>query len=188
LPRSLLKPLGLLLATISSATLGGCRCGQTSTLETSGPASERPDFERAYSRLEPPPREDGPPRSETREELERSAHEANLLCRSLRAGGVPGREVASVADIRGYRLYRRRFYGKALAWFEAALVAEPGHELALLNAARAARLLHRDEDARRHLAALARLESELSRSLLRRASTDPDLGGLLHPAPVRPRD
>lgn len=135
-------------------------------------------MERLSSRLDPPPREEGPPRPESPEQLAAAAREARALVQSLRAGGVPGREAASVADIRGYRLYRRRFYGQALAWFEAALAAEPAHELALLNAARAAHLLGQDDLARRHLTSLSRIGTELARSRLRRAAEDSDLRGL----------
>jgi len=151
----------------------GCRCDHAPSPERTGPD------ERIASRLDPPPREEGPPRAETAAELASSEREARTLIESLRAGGVPGREAASVADIRGYRLYRRRCYGQALAWFEAALAAEPGHELALLNAARSAHLRGQDRRARLLLARLARLETALARSPLRRAAEDPDLRPLL---------
>lgn len=163
--------LSLLLVALE---LAACRCDP---LAPAAAPSSRPDVEHLSSRLDPPPREEGPPRVESREQLERTRREAAELVASLRAGGVPAREVASVADIRGYRLFRRRSYGQALAWFDAALSAEPGHELALLNAARAARLLGDDERARRHLLALEQLGTSLARALLRRAARDRDLAG-----------
>lgn len=164
--------VSLLLAALE---LAACRCDSPPPFAESSP---RLDAERLSSRLDPPPREEGPPRAESREQLAQARREAAALVASLRAGGVPAREAASVADIRGYRLYRRRSYGQALAWFDAALAAEPGHELALLNAARAARLLGDDARARRHLLSLERLGTSLARSLLRRAARDRDLAGL----------
>jgi tetratricopeptide (TPR) repeat protein len=88
---------------------------------------------------------------------------------------VPAREAASVADIRGFRLYRRRYYGQALEWFAAAVAADPSFELALYNAARAAALGGRPELARGYLSRLRALATPLARTLASRAAADPDL-------------
>ena len=126
----------------------------------------------------PPPREDGPPLPETAKEIEAAAREAAQLAAALVKGGVPPREVASVADMRGYRLYRRRAFRQARAWFDTAIGVDARFELSLYNAARCAALLGKNVEARGLLARLRALDTPLARSRLRLAERDPDLATL----------
>lgn len=111
--------------------------------------------------------------------MEAARREARSLVNTLRAGGVAPREVTSTADIRGYRLYRRRYFRQALAWLEAAVRTDPTFEPALFNAARAAAAAGELEAARGYLRRLAALETPLARDRLRMARQDADLGPLL---------
>jgi hypothetical protein len=126
----------------------------------------------------PPPREPGPPRTEEAAQVEAAAKEARALVQSLVQGGVPAREAASVADMRGYRLYRRRLFGQARAWFRAAVEADPRFELSLFNGARCAALLGDLGEARTFLDRLSALATPLARARLELTRTDPDLKAL----------
>ncbi len=101
--------------------------------------------------------------------------EAQRLTRALLAGGVAAREVTSVADIRGYRLFRRRYHRQAQVWFETAVGVDPTFEPALYNAALTAALLADRPRALRHLERLRRLGTPLGRRRLTRAARSPHL-------------
>jgi Flp pilus assembly protein TadD len=94
---------------------------------------------------------------------------------------VQRREVASVADMRGYRLYRRRVFGQARSWFLIAVEVDPSFELSLYNAARCSALLGEVRSARALLDRLRKLDTPLARARLEAAPSDPDLRGLLGP-------
>ena len=130
------------------------------------------------SSLRPPPREPGPARVEPPATVEAAGVEARRLTRALRSGGVDPREVAAVADMRGYRLYRKRYFRQAQVWFEIAASVDPSFEPALLNAARCAVLLKQPSRAQELLRSLGRLNTPLSRSRLGRAKQDPDFAPL----------
>ena len=83
-----------------------------------------------------------------------------------------------MADIRGYRLFRRRSFGQALRWFETAARIDPTYEPALFNAARAAALLGAVHRAREHLAKLRALGTPLSRRQLDAAARHEDFKAL----------
>lgn len=134
--------------------------------------------ERRPSSLIPPRREPGPARMEARVRVKTIGEEARSLTAALRESGVDAREVASVADMRGYRLYRKRYFHQALVWFEAAVKVDPAFEPALFNAARCAMLLNEQSKAARLLAALGRLNTPLARSRLAMAREDPDFAAL----------
>ncbi len=97
------------------------------------------------------------------------------MIESLIAGGIAKREVTSIADIRGYRLYRRRYFGRAHIWFSAAVRTDPTYELSLYNAARTAALLGKVDTAQGLLQRLRRLDTPLARHRLQLAASDPDL-------------
>jgi hypothetical protein len=128
-----------------------------------------------------PPREPGPPRAEEAAQVEAAAKEARALVRSFVGGGVPTREAASVADMRGYRLYRRRLFGQARAWFRAAVEVDPRFELSLYNGARCAALLGDRDEARALLARLRALGTPLGKARAELALSDPDLHSLMDP-------
>lgn len=125
-----------------------------------------------------PPREKGPPRPETVEQVAAAADEGRRLVSALTQSGVPAREVASVADMRGYRLYRRRYFGQALAWFRSAIAVDSTFELSLYNAARCTALLGHSGEAAEMLGQLRRLGTPLSRARLELATSDPDLAAV----------
>jgi tetratricopeptide (TPR) repeat protein len=161
--------------------LAGCRCPadrpppsavEEPRADVADPADDRP------SSLLSPPREPGPPRAESDEQVERARREAEALVVSLRAGGVAPREVTSTADIRGFRLFRRRYFRQARVWFEAAVRSDPTFEPALYNAARAAAAAGDLRAAREHLRRLAALKTPLARGKLRQARDDSDLAEL----------
>ena len=127
------------------------------------------------SALRPPPRQAGPPRPETAESVDAARGEAKKLADAMLLAGVAPREVASVADTRGYRLFRTRRHGAALAWFERAIQMDPTYELSLYNAARCAALLGDTPAAIKHLYTLQRLNTPLSRGRMAMALRDPDL-------------
>lgn len=91
-----------------------------------------------------------------------------------------------MADIRGYRLYRRRYFHQAHVWFEAAIRVDPSYELSLFNAARTAALLGRTTRAQAHLESLRRLDTPLAKDRLRRVARDRDFAALRPGASSRP--
>jgi len=133
---------------------------------------------RRPSSLKPPKREPGPARMEARARVKKAGDEASSLTATLRESGVDAREVASIADMRGYRLYRKRYFRQAQSWFEAAVKVDPSFEPALLNAARCAMLLKDQAKAARMLSTLGRLNTPLARSRLALARMDPDFAAL----------
>lgn len=141
------------------------------------PQAAAPQVERG-SVLQPAPRQPGPPREETPAQLALATQEALKHVGSLLQAGIQPREVASVADTLGYRLYRQRNFGQARKWFEAAINTDATFELSLYNAARCAALMGDLQDAVKYLQALQRLKTPLSRSRLIMARTDPDLSAL----------
>ena len=176
-------PRALHVAFFALTGLAGCHCPSSAPatsktaveprLDDRDPADDRP------SSLRPPPREPGPPRPETDGQVEAARREARSLVSSLRAGGVAPREVTSTADIRGYRLFRRRYFRQALAWLEAAVRSDPTFEPALYTAARAAAAAGEPDAARGYLRGLAALKTPLARDRLRMARQDPDLAPIL---------
>lgn len=104
----------------------GCTCGA------------RPDGEQAHDArimprkdvipLMPAARDPGPAQPERADELAAADQAARAFTRKLLAGGLNRREVTALADIRGYRLYKRRFFGRAHAWFSAAVQTDPRFE------------------------------------------------------------
>jgi hypothetical protein len=108
-----------------------------------------------------------------------AARESKELAAALLAGGIPSREVASVADMRGFRLFRTRYFRRARVWFERSVVTDPAYEPALYNAARCAAALSDAAAAREQLARLGALGTPLSTLKLSQARSDPDLAPLL---------
>lgn len=172
------KPFALTLLFAAASLAPGCLCDPTP-----GPAAPAaaPDLSarelyeaRRPNSLKPPPREPGPPREETERQVEQARKEAAGLMQSLSASGIDAREKASVADMRGYRLYRKRNLKQAQVWFERAVEVDPTFEPSLLNAARCAVLLGQPDQARAHLQTLKKLDTPLARSRLALTTTDPD--------------
>jgi len=124
---------------------------------------------RADQRSSPPP----PPATPERLRAERA--EVDRLTEALLDGGISPRQVASICDIRGFRLYGRQRYARARVWFERAVRLDPRFEPALYNAARAAAKVGDIAAARRMLQLLRQLGTPLGRRQLERAATDPDL-------------
>lgn len=125
----------------------------------------------------PPPREPGPARPESAQAIERTRKEVDQWTRSFRQSGLGSREISSLADIRGYRLYRRRNFRRAQLWFDAAVAADPSFEVPLYNAARVAALNGDRGRAVKLLAKLAALNTPLAKRRLQLAAKDPDLQG-----------
>lgn len=163
------RRLALLAACMSVA--GACH-GRSAT------AVDARANERAVPPLKLPRREPGPAREETAAEVQGEHDEAGRLVTALRQGGVSTRQVASMADIRGYRHYRLRRYRRAQVWFETAVRVDGSYELGLYNAARVAVLLEEVPLAARRLRRLHQLNTPLGRRALRLAATDPDLATL----------
>jgi tetratricopeptide (TPR) repeat protein len=161
-----------------ASILAGCpetarspRSQNDSDASSSSPG-DRPRPENASVDL--PPREAGPPRREPADTVARERAEAKRLLAGLR-GSVSARQLTSMADIRGYRLYRERRFQRAQVWFEAAVRTDPSYEYSRYNAARVASLLGEADRAQAHLNQLAQLETPLSRRLLSFSRRDPDL-------------
>lgn len=154
-----------------------CGCSRRREQRIEAPAVEDRLAARPSS-LDPSPREPGPPHKETDEQLRSAGEECRSLVDSLLTSGISPREVASTADIRGYRLYRRRYFGQARVWFEAATRTDPTYEPGLLNAARVAALLGDLVGAREHLRRLRAIGTPLSRSRLSLMKSDPDFAKL----------
>ena len=178
--------LGLLM--LGAILPPGCLCDhedhashRTSTDLSSRKIAE----ENRPSSLQPPPREPGPARKEPPAKMEAATKEASGLTRALKASGVDAREVAAVADMRGYRLYRKRYFRQAQIWFEAAATADPSFEPALFNAARCAILLEHPARARALVSTLMRLNTPLAKSRLSLAKEDPDFAALWAEQPLR---
>ena len=161
----------LVLLAICASVTGACESRSATT------ADARPR-QRAVSTLKLPRREPGPPRAETAAEVQRERDEAARLVTALRQGGVSTRQVASMADIRGYRHYRVRRYRRAQVWFETAVRVDASYELGLYNASRVAVLLKELPLAARRLRKLHELETPLGQRALGLAATDPDLAAL----------
>jgi Tfp pilus assembly protein PilF len=83
-----------------------------------------------------------------------------------------------MADIRGYRLFRRRYFAQARVWFEEAIALDPSFEPALFHAARAAALLGDVAGARRHLDRLRGLGTPMSRRQLEISTRHEDFARL----------
>jgi len=164
--------------------MAACRCPDESRpAHTARPVDQGSGEDPADrpSSLLPPAREPGPARAESEEQVARAGKEATAMVAALRQGGITGREVTSMADIRGYRLFKRRYFRQARAWFEAAVKSDPTFEPALYNAARSAAAMGDRARAAEHLRRLSRLETPLARSRLQMAARDPDLASLFTP-------
>ncbi|MBW2731290.1 MAG: hypothetical protein JRH20_02795 [Deltaproteobacteria bacterium] len=127
-----------------------------------------------FRTLRPLPREKGPARKETPQAVAATIREARSFTQQMVSGQISRREVTAMADIRGYRLYRQRYFEQAHAWFEAAIRVDPSYELSLFNAARTAALTKRLKRAREHLESLRRLDTPLARDRLARAARNTD--------------
>lgn len=180
--RRALLPLAALL-------VWGCSCEERTPRRAGavgsdpGTAAHEPDPGLRPSSLDPTPREPGPAREETRSRVARAREEAEQLARTLLDSGVDRREVASMLDIRGYRLFRRRYFRSALAWFERAARADATFEPGLFHGARAACLAGDLERARQLLLALQHRDTPMSRARLRLAATHPDFAALRRALP-----
>jgi len=166
----------LCAALVTSGCHDGCSC-------YAPPAATKPDAEGKRSPVAargglPPPHAPGPPARETAAQLAAAEAEAQSLLTSLAGSGLSSREVAAIADIRGFRLYHQRHFREAQVWFEAAVRLDPRYEPSRYNAARAAAQVGDLELARYHLEQLKALGTPLSRRQRRYASTDPDLEAL----------
>lgn len=117
-------------------------------------------------------------RPEPEARLRRAAEEARQLTSALLKGGVARREVTSIADIRGYRLYRRGRYREARVWFEAGVRIDPTFEPCLYNAARLSALVGDLSAARERLQQLRRRGTPLSARYLAQAAGDADFSAL----------
>lgn len=172
---------------LGASGVGGCRCQPADSAADSAAGARRAAGASKASRakqtkraipLRPPPREPGPPREEKPGGVAAARREAESLVSALLEGGISRREVTAMADIRGYRLYRKRYFRRARAWFEIAVRTDPSFELSRYNAARAAALTGDLAGARRHLRALRALGTPLSRHRMELAKVDPDLAAL----------
>jgi hypothetical protein len=159
--------IGSLSLTPTGCTCPGSEPAKTVTAGASAGADHGQSMDEVRpSSLQPSPREPGPPREEPAEQLERARAEARAWTRTLAKGDFSRREAASIADIRGYRLFRKRYFGQARVWFEEATRLDPTFEPALFHAARTAALLGDVAGARRHLARLRGLGTPMSRRQL----------------------
>lgn len=102
----------------------------------------------------------------THAQLRRTQVEIESLFSALKAGGVAAREITSVADIRGFRLLRRKRYREAQLWFEAGVKNDPTYELCLFNAALTAHLLADHPRVHKHTVALQKLHTPLANAKL----------------------
>lgn len=177
-------PLSLTLALVGC----DCRAEESSGPTRSADSAEASDPANRPSPLQLAPREFGPPRPESVEQLEQAQKEARRWTGDLLKGGLARREVASMADIRGYRLFRRRSFGRALRWFTTAARVDPTYEPSRFNAARAAALLGDVTAAQEHLARLRGLKTPLSLRQLDAAARHKDFAVLRKrpPSPVAP--
>jgi hypothetical protein len=163
----------------------GCDCRTEESSPTQVADSSKPaDLANRPSLLQLAPREPGPPRSESAEQLTQAQQQAQRWTGDLLKGGLARREVASMADIRGYRFFRRRSFGRALRWFTIAVATDPTYEPALFNAARAAALLGETATAREHLSRLRGLGTPLSRRQLDAAARHKDFARLRKNPPI----
>lgn len=169
---------GLLLAWLALVGPVGCTCGRRTPSAEKAPRDARIVPRSDVIPLMPATRDPGPARKESAAELTAAQDAARTFTQKLLKGGLNRREVTALADIRGYRLYKRRFFGRAHAWFSAAVATDPRFELSLYNAARTAALLGKADEARTHLRRLAALNTPLARTRLTLARTDPDLRNL----------
>ena len=170
-------PLALALALLVSCS-PGCKKPAPAAPDSSAAARAEQALEDRGSSLKPPPRQPGPPRPETPEKIKAASLEANELVEDLLKAGISPREVASVADTRGYQYFHWRYFNRARLWFEQAVRVDPTYELSLYNAARCAAALGDHKAAIAHLQTLQRLETPLSRSRLVLAHADPDLAAM----------
>lgn len=184
----LLVPLAL-PSSLALALVGcDCRAKEISGPTRSADSTKASDPANRPSPLQLAPREFGPPRPESAGQLEQAQQEARRWTSDLLKGGLARREVASMADIRGYRLFRRRSFGQALQWFSTATRVDPTYEPALFNAARAAALLGDVAAAQEHLTRLRGLSTPLSLRQLNAAARHKDFARLRErpPSPRAP--
>lgn len=164
----------------------GCRCREGGPATKTGEAHPRSesagydlgvDAAQAERSLIPEHRELGPRRPERPEEIAAERRRARVFTKTL-GRSLNRREVTALADIRGYRLYKHRYFGRAHEWFLAAVDTDPRFELSLYNAARTAALLGHVAEAQAFLTRLQKLATPLARQRLILARTDPDLAGV----------
>ena len=165
------------LALIALTTLaGGCKQpAAPATPDASAMELAQKVQDNRGTSLRPPARQPGPPRPEAPEKIAATSQLARKLVQDLLKAGIPPREVASVADTRGYRLFHWRYFQQARAWFEEAVRVDPTYELSLYNAARCTAALGDHKASIAHLATLEKLDTPLSRSRLVLGAEDPDL-------------
>jgi tetratricopeptide (TPR) repeat protein len=170
---------------LGSALLGGCRrCAEGRHSDLGALVSPEAGISLARetaSEVDRARRADGA--VESAAEVAEAAAAAQRLTGALLGDGIAPREVSSIADIRGFRLYRQGRYAQALAWFAAGARIDDSYEPCLFNAARAAAMSGDPAGARRYLAQLRRLDTPMARRHLARARTDPALAA---PAPAAP--
>ena len=146
--------------------------------DLSGAALQQKAEDNRGSSLKPPPRKPGPARPEAPENVEAAREESSSLVKGLLKAGIPPREVASVADTRGYKYFRWRYFKRARVWFEHAARVDPTYEMSLYNAARCAAALGDHKAAIAHLQTLEKLQTPLSRSRMVLANEDPDISAM----------
>ena len=111
--------------------------------------------------------------------LAQTASEVRQLTAALLNGGVAPREVASVADIRGVRLMKRKRFTLANVWLRAAAQIDPTYEWAVYHAAVCAAKLGQRDSARAQLQRLQRLATPLANKRLQDARRISELATLL---------
>ena len=153
----------------------GCNKSAPAAPDASAAALAEKALEERGSSLKPPPRQPGPHRPETPDKILATSLEAQKLVKDLLRAGIPPREVASVADTRGYQFFHWRYFNRARLWFEQAVRVDPTYELSLYNAARCTAALGDHKASIAHLATLEKLDTPLSRSRLVLGAEDPDL-------------
>ena len=174
----LLMPPALPVALALALSGCDCRAEERSGPRRSADSTKASDPANQPSPLQLAPREFGPPRPESTEQLDQAQQEARRWTGDLLKGGLARREVASMADIRGYRLFRRRSFGRALRWFTTAARVDPTYEPSRFNAARAAALLGDVAAAQEHLTRLRGLKTPLSLRQLDAAARHKDFAVL----------
>ena len=166
--------------TLAALVLCGPGCKKTPSAPDASAAAmaAQKALDNRGSSLRPPPRPPRAPRPETPDKKLAARREAQKQVKDLLKTGISPREVASVADTRGYQFFHWRYFQRAQLWFEQAVRVDPTYELSLYNAARCAAALGDHKAAIKHLTTLEGLDTPLSRSRLVLAREDPDLSAM----------
>ncbi len=168
----------MLLAALALA-LAACNRPRPAAPDLSAAALQQQAEDNRGSSLKPPARKAGPARPETPKKVEATRKESAQLVKGLLGAGIPAREVASVADTRGYKYFHWRYFKRARIWFEHAVRVDPTFEMSLYNAARCAAATGDHKAAVAHLKTLEKLDTPMSRSRLVLANEDPDIAAMV---------